>query len=236
MSDQRTGQLQEGLLRIEERIAAACERSGRPREQVQLVVVTKFFPADDLARLLTLGVRDFGESRDQEATEKLAAFDASDRARFRVHFIGQLQSKKARHVAMYADLVHSVDRDKLLAPLGAGATQRGILLPVLIQVDLAGDDAARGGVGPAEAPALADAVARTEGLHLAGVMTVAPRDVDPAAAFARLAGVATRIRADHPAAQLISAGMSGDLEQAVDAGATHLRVGSAILGNRPLRR
>lgn len=236
MADQRSAELAAGLARVDERIALACKQSGRRRDDVQLVVVTKFFPVEDVRRLLALGVRDVGESRDQEAAQKVAQLAPPERDAARVHFIGQVQSKKARHIASYADLVHSVDRTKLLAPLAAGALDRGIQLPVLVQIDLAGDDSGRGGVAPGDAPRLAEAIAETDGLHLAGVMTVAPRDANPAQAFQALAEVAARMRADHPAAQMISAGMSGDLEQAVAAGATHLRVGSAILGNRPLRR
>lgn len=236
MSDARTEELAGALDAVRERIAAACAAAGRPAGDAHLVVVTKYFPAADVQRLVDVGVVDIGESRDQEAAAKLAELAPDVRERLRVHFIGQIQSNKARHIAAYADVVQSVDRAKVLAPLARGALERGRVLPVFLQVDLAGDDEGRGGVLPAQLPALADATATTEGLELVGLMAVAPLHVDPAAAFDRLAVLSQRLHEDHPGATLISAGMSGDLEQAVAAGATHLRVGSAILGVRPARR
>ncbi|KYH43966.1 YggS family pyridoxal phosphate-dependent enzyme [Branchiibius sp. NY16-3462-2] len=236
MSDARTQQLADRLAAVRERIGAACAAAQRPVDDVRLVVVTKYFPAADVQRLAGLGVVDIGESRDQEAAAKLADLPGSVREHLRVHFIGQIQSNKARHIAAYADLVQSVDRTKVLAPLARGALERGRVLPVFLQVDLAGDDEGRGGVLPAQLPALADAAATTEGLDLVGLMAVAPLHADPAAAFERLATLSQQVHEDHPGATLISAGMSGDLEQAVAAGATHLRVGSAILGDRPARR
>lgn len=236
MSDARTQQLADRMAVVNERISAACEAAGRPRGDVRLVVATKYFPAVDVQRLAELGVVDIGESRDQEAAAKLADLPASVRERLRVHFIGQIQSNKARHIAAYADLVQSVDRTKVLAPLARGALERGRTLPVFLQVDLAGDDTGRGGVLPTRLPELAQAAATTAGLELVGLMAVAPLHADPAAAFERLATLSQRLHEDHPGATLISAGMSGDLEQAVAAGATHLRVGSAILGDRPAPR
>ena len=236
MSDPRTEELAAALSAVHARIAAACAAAQRPVDDVHLVVVTKYFPAADVARLAGLGVVDIGESRDQEAAAKVADLAPAVRERLRVHFIGQIQSNKARHIAAYADLVQSVDRAKVLAPLARGALERGRVLPVFLQVDLGGDDAGRGGVLPTQLPALAEAAATTEGLDLVGLMAVAPLHADPMAAFERLATLSRRLHEDHPGATLISAGMSGDLEQAVAAGATHLRVGSAILGDRPARR
>lgn len=183
-------------------------------------------------RLAELGVRDIGENRDQEARVKVT--EIADRGRLTVHFIGQVQTNKAASVARYADVVHSVDRPKLAQALGGAAARYGRCLETLIQVDLS-QAPGRGGVQPTQARALADIVAATEGLSLRGVMAVAPLGADPAAAFERLAELADGIRADHPSARWISAGMSGDLEIAVGFGATHLRVGSAILGSRPPR-
>ena len=225
----RPAELAAGLAAVERRIDAACAAAGRPRASVSLVVVTKTFPASDVRVLADLGVRDVGESRDQEAAPKARACADLD---LTWHFVGRLQSNKARSVASYAAVVHSVDRGSLVRALGSGAEQAGRTLGVLVQVSLDGDPA-RGGRPVAEVPALADAVARTRGLVLRGVMAVAPIGVDPADAFARLAAVARQVQSAHADATWVSAGMSGDLEAAVAEGATHLRVGSAILGSRP---
>ena len=223
------------LAQVEDRIATACADAGRDPAGVRLVVVTKFFPVGDLELLAELGVADVGESRDQEASAKLAALSPEPRRALHVHFIGQVQSRKAGSVARYADTVHSIDRPKLVAALDRGAEAAGRRLQALVQVNLEDDvqGAARGGVRPAQARELADAVAATTHLDLRGVMAVAPLGADPARAFAALREVAAAVRADHPEAGWISAGMSADLEAAVANGATHLRVGTAILGSRP---
>jgi pyridoxal phosphate enzyme (YggS family) len=193
--------------------------------------VTKFFPASDVRLLAGLGVTDVGENRHQEAEAKAA--ECADLG-LRWHFIGGLQSNKAAAVAAYADVVESVDRAKLLAPLSRGAHQRGRTVDVLIQVSLdPPEHGNRAGVSPDDLLPLADAAAQTEGLSLRGLMAVAPLGEDPAAAFDRLARIRAGFLADHPGATTLSAGMSGDLEQAVAAGATHVRVGSAVLGSRP---
>lgn len=235
MTGVRRAELAGNLERVEERIAAACTAAGRAREDVHLVVVTKFFPRRDMDLLADLGVRDIGENREQEASAKLAEGGAPEGVR--AHFIGQLQSKKAGAVARWADVVQSVDRAKIIAALDRAATACGRDLTVLIQVDL--DDRAearRGGTAPADVPSLAEQVAGSDSLRLGGVMAVAPLDEDPDPAFARLAEVSTALRSDHPGADIISAGMSGDLESAIRHGATHLRVGTAILGTRPPHR
>ena len=237
MSDARREELAGSLEQVRGRIERACAGAGRDRAEVTLVVVTKTFPAADVARLAALGVLDVGENRDQEAAAKAAVLGDLG---LRWHFVGQLQRNKARSVAGYADVVHSLDRPGLARALDRGAERAGRRVEVLVQVDLdespaAGGDlaGARGGARPDGVSALADEVASASALVLRGVMAVAPREQDPARAFARLAEVAARLRADHPQATWVSAGMSGDLEQAVQAGATHLRVGSAILGHRP---
>ena len=210
------------------RIRRAVEAAGRDDEPA-LVVVTKFFPASDVDLLGELGVTAIGENRDQEASAKCA--ELAHRDRVTVHFIGQLQSNKAVSVAHYADVVQSLDRPKVVHALDRAAGQLGRRLDVTVQVRL--DEAeGRGGVVPGEARALADLVAGAQSLTLRGVMAVAPLGGDPRAAFARLREVADGIRGDHPEATWVSAGMSGDLEAAVAEGATHLRVGSAILGSR----
>lgn len=233
MTDARSEQLAAALADVRARIDRACVMACRDTGEVTLVVVTKTFPAQDVARLAALGVRDVGENRDQDAADKARSLETLG---LRWHFIGQLQRNKARSVAAYADVVHSLDRAELVVTLDKGAQAADRQVEVLIQVDLdeSGAGAGRGGAMPSQVCALADQVASTSGLLLGGVMAVAPRDADPAVAFARLRGISLALVADHPAAGAISAGMSGDLEQAVAAGATLLRVGSAILGQRPL--
>lgn len=233
--DDRRDQLTANLAAVHERIDRACADAGRDRDEVQLIAVTKFFPASDVEHLAALGVTDVGENRDQEAGAKFAELPQNVRDRLTVHFIGQLQSNKASHVVRYADVVQSVDRAKIAGALSRAAAAQERTLDVLVQVDLSGATG-RGGVAPQDSSALADRVAEAEALRLRGVMAVAPLDADPAEAFGRLSEVADVIRADHPEADWLSAGMSGDLEQAVAAGATHLRVGSAILGSRPAAR
>lgn len=231
----RRDELAEGLAAVEERIERACREAGRPREDVHLIVVTKFFPRSDLDLLADLGVTDIGENREQEATAKLA--DGGTPPGVHAHYIGQLQSKKAGAVTRWADVVHSVDRPKIVGALARGAHNAGRELTTLIQVDLdPGPAEHRGGAQPADVPALTDQIARSDSLRLGGLMAVAPLGGDPDEAFARLAAVSQRLREDHPQADWISAGMSGDLEAAVRHGATHLRVGTAILGTRASQR
>jgi pyridoxal phosphate enzyme (YggS family) len=228
-SDARRAELAANLADVEARIAGACTAAGRRREDVTLVVVTKTWPASDVRLLAGLGVVDVGENRDQEAAPKAAELADLD---LRWHLVGQLQTNKCRSVATYADVVHTVDRERLAGALGRAAREAGREIRALVQVSLDGDPA-RGGAPIADVPALADLVAGTDGLVLGGVMAVAPLGVDPEEAFDALAEVAGVVRAAHPAATMISAGMSGDLEQAVAAGATQVRVGTAVLGHRP---
>lgn len=229
----RRAELAANLAALDRRLAAACALAGRDRAAVTLVAVSKTWPATDVATLAGLGVRDFGENRDQEAAPKTAAVAELLGGRaVRWHFVGQLQTNKCRSVARYADVVHSVDRQRLLPALSAAAARAGRTVDILIQVRL-DDDPARGGVSPADLPRLADAAAHAEHLRLRGVMAVAPLDGDPAAAFADLAAAAERLRRTHPDADWISAGMTGDLEPAIAAGSTHVRVGTALFGGRP---
>ena len=224
----RQRELATNLAAVRDRIDEARRAAGRT-DEITLVVVTKFFPAGDVDLLVDLGVTDIGENRDQEAVAKVASLTHRDR--LRVHFIGQLQSNKAGSVAGYADVVQSVDRAKVVRALDRGATASGRVLDVTVQVALS-DSEGRGGVPVDQAPALAEVVTQAASLRLRGVMAVAPLGEDPRAAFARLRDVRDGIRRTHPAATWMSAGMSGDLEAAVAEGATHLRVGSAILGSR----
>jgi hypothetical protein len=214
-------------------VSAACRAAGRDRSEVTVIAVTKLFPASDISLLAELGMTDVGENRDQEAVGKHAQLAM---LALRWHFVGRLQRNKARSVAAYADVVHSVDRGTLGVALSRAAQDAQRELPVLLQVSLDGpgapDAAGRGGVNPAELGRLAEEVAALPALRLDGLMAVAPRTGDPERAFAELARLAQTLRQDHPAAATISAGMSGDLESAVRQGATHLRVGTALLGSR----
>ncbi|MCL2544115.1 MAG: YggS family pyridoxal phosphate-dependent enzyme [Nocardioidaceae bacterium] len=227
----RLEELSDGLGATRARIAAACADAGRPVDDVSLTVVTKFFPASDVRLLARLGVTDVGENRHQEAERK--ADDCADLG-LRWHFIGGLQKNKAAAVARYADVVESLDRPELLPRLARGAAERGRALDVLLQVSLDPPGADhRSGVDPDHLLDLATGVVGQDGLALRGLMAVAPLGEEPAAAFARLARIRERFLVDHPEATVMSAGMSGDLEAAIDAGATHVRVGSAVLGSRP---
>ncbi len=217
---------------VRDRVARACQAAGRRTEDVTLIAVTKYFPASDLVALCELGVGDVGENRDQEAARKIAELSERDRNAIRVHFIGQVQTNKAASVARYADVIHSVDRLRLVTALERGASDAGRRLDVLLQVGL-DTHGQRGGAAADDLPRLAEAVSGSSALRLRGLMAVAPVGSDPEPAFARLANLAATVRRDFPDATWLSAGMSGDLEAAIMHGATHLRVGSAILGSRP---
>jgi PLP dependent protein len=216
------------LAEVRRRIAKACDASGRDVGDVTLIAVTKTWPASDVRLLSELGIADVGENRDAEAAPKAA--QCADLP-LTWHFIGQLQTNKAPSVVRYASVVHSVDRARLIQALGRAARRAGRVIQCLIEVSL-DDDPARGGAPAAEVPALAEAVAAEASLVLGGVMAIPPLGVPPAEAFARLLDSAAAVRAVRPAATVISAGMSGDLEAAVAAGATHLRIGTALLGDR----
>lgn len=240
MSRERAAELAAGIARVEERITRACDTAGRARDEVTLVVVTKTHPASDVRLLAGLGVRHVAENRDQEAATKAA--DCADLP-LTWHFVGQLQTNKARSVVRYADYVHAVDRPRLAAALDEAARRLGrdpvhCLVQVALDKEHAADGAGegRGGVPPAGVPELAGAIAASPALRLAGVMTVAPLAGTyagrPGVAFERLMEISRGLRQAHPAATMVSAGMSADLEQAIAAGATHVRVGSAVLGVR----
>ncbi|MET8610871.1 YggS family pyridoxal phosphate-dependent enzyme [Streptomyces misionensis] len=236
MTDRRT-ELAGNLATVEERIARACAAAGRARDEVTLIVVTKTYPASDVRILAELGVRHVAENRDQDAAPKAA--ECADLP-LKWHFVGQLQTNKVRSVVGYADVVQSIDRDRLVTTLSKEAVRAGREVGCLIQVALdagASRRGERGGVAPEGIEELADLVARSPGLRLDGLMTVAPLTGEYAgreqAAFERLMDLSTDLRRVHPAATMVSAGMSADLEQAVAAGATHVRVGTAVLGVRP---
>lgn len=212
-------------------IADAARAASRRPEDLTLIVVTKFHPASLVASLAELGVRDVGENRHQEAqakAEELADLD------LHWHFIGQLQTKKARQAARYADSIHSIDRERLVDALADPAFDpaNDRAIDAFLQVNLT-DDPGRGGIAPDGLESLAERVLETPSLRLRGVMAVAPLEEPAEAAFARLADYSDRVRALAPDASAISAGMTHDFVEAIAAGATHLRIGSAITGNRP---
>ncbi len=219
------------LAAVRKRISAACDAAGRAAEEVTLIAVTKTWPASDVRLLVGLGVTDVGENRDAEAAPKAA--ECAD-LNLIWHFIGQLQTNKAASVARYASFVHSVDRPRLIRALGAAARRAGRVIECLIEVSLDGDPV-RGGALAGQVPGLAEELDAEPGLVLSGVMAIAPLGMEPAAAFARLRDSAALVREVRPAATVISAGMSGDLEAAIEAGATHVRIGTALLGDRGAR-
>jgi pyridoxal phosphate enzyme (YggS family) len=224
----RREELAAALAGLRQRIGTACAAAERPESEVRLLAVTKTFPAADVDLLVDLGLAEFGESRDQEAAPKAAELaELRPEARIRWEMVGRLQRNKARSVARWADVVQSVDA------LARAARERRAPLRVLVQASLDGDPG-RGGCPPAELDTLAERVAAADGLVLAGVMGIAPISGDPEPAFEALARMAERLRRDHRGAVELSAGMSGDLEIAIAHGSTCVRVGTALLGGRPL--
>jgi len=218
--------LAERVARLRERIAGAARSAGRDPGTITLIAVTKFHPASLVRDLAALGIRDVGESRHQEAVVKHAELADLD---LRWHFIGQLQSNKARAVREYADAIHSVDRPSLLGAL-AGP---GRPVDAFLQVNLT-DDPGRGGVAAADLAGAAERSLAVEGLRLRGLMAVAGLGADPAREFAAVRELRDRVLLPiAPAATALSFGMSGDWREAVAEGATHLRIGTAITGNRP---
>jgi pyridoxal phosphate enzyme (YggS family) len=240
MSEQRQAQLAENLAEVRAQIADACRAAGRTPDEVKLLAVTKTWPASDAILLAGLGVTDFAENRDQEAAPKAAEVAvALPDTPVRWHMVGHVQRNKARSVVGWADEVQSVDSPRLAAALAkaaAGRRTRGTgsePLSVLIQASLDGDPE-RGGVALSGLLELADEIGRSSELILRGVMGVAPLSMDPAAAFELLSKAAARVRADHPTAVQLSAGMTGDLVAAIGQGSTCVRVGTGLFGYRGL--
>ena len=246
-SEERLAELAANLAAVRASIADACADAGRDPAEVGLIAVTKTFPVPDIIALAGLGLTDVGENKDQEAAPKVAACDAAGLA-LRWHFVGQLQVNKVASVARYAYMVHSVDRTRLVSALGRRASEAGRVIRCLVQVSLAADAdadaggpsgsvdsggaAERGGAPPGEVLGLAAQIAAADGLELAGVMAVAPLGQPARPAYARLRQIADTVRSAYPQAQVISAGMSGDLRDAIAEGATHVRIGTALLGGR----
>ena len=222
---ERESELATALAALRDRLAAAAQTAGRDVADVELLPITKFFPASDVAILWRLGCRSFGESREQEASAKIAEFQALTGATdVRWHMVGQIQRNKAKHIAAWADTVHSLSAPKVAAALDRGALQAiddGLRIdPVNVFVQIS--------------DAICAQVAQADGLRLVGLMAIPPLGVDPDEAFAALAAEHRRVRTVHPGATQLSAGMSGDLEAAVRHGSTCVRVGTALMGNRPL--
>ncbi|WP_243793255.1 YggS family pyridoxal phosphate-dependent enzyme [Saccharopolyspora gloriosae] len=238
--DCRRAELAESLDEVRQRLEAACKAAGRSAADVELLAVTKTFPARDVALLVDLGLTAFAENREQEARPKVVEFDElRPDSGARWHMVGQLQRNKARSVARWADVVESVDSPRLVEALSGAvrnaleAGERTRPLEVLVQVNL--DEAAgRGGCAPGDVLTLAETITTTSELRLRGVMAVAPQSTRPDVAFDTLSLIATQLQRDFPEAGEISAGMSGDLESAVAHGSTRVRVGTALLGGRRL--
>jgi pyridoxal phosphate enzyme (YggS family) len=218
-------ELADRLESVRSDIDDAAHRSGRDPDELTTIVVTKFHPVTLIEQLADLGVHDVGENRHQEAEAKTAALASRG---LTWHFVGQLQSKKAKAVRRYADVIHSVDRPALVSALASDERTIGCF----IQYNLT-DDPARGGVDDSGLEPLVDRILGTPGLRLLGVMAVAPLGEEPRPAFARLRGVSDRLQRIAPEAVSISAGMSDDFADAIAEGATHLRIGTAITGKRP---
>ncbi|MBX3093176.1 MAG: YggS family pyridoxal phosphate-dependent enzyme [Cryobacterium sp.] len=234
MTDSGFVGLADRLARVRSDIDDAARAAGREPAELTTIVVTKFHPATLVRDLFELGVRDFGENRHQEAESKATQLraDQPDGLDLRWHFVGQLQSKKARAVRRYASVIHSLDRDSVLDALARAADEHTEPIDVLVQVNLT-EDPRRGGVVEAELDRFVERAVAADGVRVRGVMGVAAIDAEPRAEFARLRGASERVREVEPSATWISGGMSGDFREAILEGATHLRIGTAITGNRP---
>lgn len=236
-------ELAEALDAVRARIADAAHAAGRAADEIELLPITKFFPASDVLILAQLGCRAFGESREQEASNKVAELRARTGAPpVRWHMVGRIQRNKARSIAGWAYAAHSVDSRKVLDALARAAGEalaagrRTAPLRVYIQLSLDGDEQ-RGGIY-VERPDLVDemcaAAEAAEALELAGLMAIPPLGADPEAAFARLQTEHQRVQTGYHQRLELSAGMSSDLETAIKHGSTCVRVGTALLGQRPL--
>ncbi|MGH3726665.1 MAG: YggS family pyridoxal phosphate-dependent enzyme [Mycobacterium sp.] len=231
----RSQELSTALAAVVERVRVAADAAGRDPGEIELLPVTKFFPAADVEELYLLGCRAFGESRDQEAAAKVVEVGHSD---IRWHMVGNVQRNKAKSVAHWAYSVHSVDSPRLVSALdtACGAGERREPLQVYLQISLDGDTA-RGGLDLADQNGVDEMCARvvaSEHLRLAGLMALPPREADPDQAFRGLQQEHERVQQSYPQANRLSAGMSNDLETAIKYGSTCVRVGTALMGQRPL--
>jgi len=226
--------LTERLSAVHARIAQAADSANRKRDEIQLVIVTKNHPAELASELLALGESNFGENKDQEASAKAESVRLANQTGLQPswHFVGQLQSNKVKSMLGYSQVLHSLDRASLLSELVkqlAKAPERS--LDVFIELNLTGDPG-RGGILPNELIAFAERALEAKQLNLLGVMGVAGLDGPAASYFETIAKASAELRTIAPEASFISAGMSGDYEEAIRHGATHLRIGTAITGNR----
>lgn len=225
MADDAPDSLEGRYQRVLDDIAHAADAAGRDPLDITTVVVTKFHPVSLIRALCALGHRDFGENRHQEAVAKHAELGDCDLV---WHFVGQLQSNKAKAVAHYADVIHSIDRASLITKLADQVRPVDIFLEINLT-----EDPGRGGVAPDDLMALVEQTLTVSHLTLRGLMAVAPQDTPPAEAFDRVLALRERVLAVAPHATDLSLGMSGDFAEAIAAGATHLRIGTAITGKRP---
>ncbi|MFC0410254.1 YggS family pyridoxal phosphate-dependent enzyme [Roseomonas elaeocarpi] len=225
-TDTADAPIAQGLRRIRDRIAEACLRANRPPGSVELVAVSKFHPATSVAEALAAGQRHFGENRVQEAQAKFPALRAEHPA-LRLHIIGALQTNKARDAVRVADVIESLDRPKLAAALAEAMARESRAPTLLVQVNT-GDESQKAGVARAGAEDFLRQCREEHGLRIDGLMCIPPAGEDPVPHFRYLAELAAR-----HGLHTLSMGMSGDFEAAIAAGATHVRVGTAIFGERP---
>ena len=222
----RKDQILSNLESVKEKISAAAQEAGRAPSEITLIAVTKTFPVSDLEILYELGVRNFGENRDQEAAPKVGVLPAD----FTWHFQGGIQSNKLKSISNWASVIHSVDKFKyaqMISQFSVGKTKE-----IFIQVSLDTLPQSREGVDPADLMQLAEQIMSLPNLEVKGLMAVAPLDQPTEQAFVRLQQIQQKFIQLYPAASSLSSGMSGDYELAISLGATHVRIGSSILGNR----
>ena len=217
----RRDEITRNLQEVKERISSAAKSAGRDPAEIQLIVVTKTFPISDIEILRELGESNFGENRDQEAGPKAEAISAT------WHFQGQIQSNKIKSICQWADVIHSISSEKEILKFAQSPRKHQVFL----QVSLDGQEG-RGGASQTDLTQLADLVNQSNNLELLGLMAVAPLGVEPIKAFADLAQINQGFASQYPNSKYLSAGMSGDFEAAIKHGATHVRVGSSILGSR----
>ena len=222
----RTSEITANLNDVKAKIASAALKAGRDADEITLIVVTKTFPVSDLEILYSLGVREFGENRDQEAAEKVARLPSD----INWNFQGGIQSNKLKSITTWAGCIHSVDKLKYAQIISEQNT--GKPKEIFIQVSLDQPPESRGGVDPTKLLDLASQITKLPGISLKGLMAVAPLDLPEEQAFLKLKEIQADFVAVFKDAKYLSAGMSGDYEMAISYGATHLRIGSSILGNR----